>query len=123
MVNIQGDEPLIDPEAINRLAQHLIEWPDDEMITLAAPAGPDEADDPNVVKVVADADGNALYFSRATIPYPRNPGYSRPLKHIGIYGYQRRTLLRFASLEPSPLEQAESLEQLRRSRTASAYEF
>ncbi len=113
VVNIQGDEPLIDPEAIDRIARHLIEAPDDPMVTLAAPAAADEAADPNVVKVVTDAGGKALYFSRASIPYPRQPEQSRPLKHIGIYGYQRQALLRLAALEPSPLERAESLEQLR----------
>ncbi len=113
VVNIQGDEPLIDPEAIDRVARHLIDSPDDEMVTLAAPAGPDEAGDPNVVKVVVGAGGRALYFSRATIPYPRHEEHARPLKHIGIYGYQRRALLALARLEPSPLERAESLEQLR----------
>ncbi len=113
VVNIQGDEPLIDPEAIDRIARHLIDFPDDEMVTLAAPAGPDEAGDANVVKVVVDAGGWALYFSRAHIPFPKHQGFSRPLKHIGIYGYQRSTLLALAGLEPSPLERTESLEQLR----------
>jgi 3-deoxy-manno-octulosonate cytidylyltransferase (CMP-KDO synthetase) len=113
VVNIQGDEPLIDPEAIDRVARHLIEFPDDEMVTLAAPAGSEDADDPNVVKVVADAEGHALYFSRSAIPYPRDPKVARAFKHVGIYGYQRATLLRLAALEQSPLERAESLEQLR----------
>ncbi len=113
IVNVQGDEPLIDPDAIDRLARHLVDRPDDEMVTLASPADDDAVDDPNVVKVVTDAAGRALYFSRASIPHPRNPDTVRPLQHIGIYGYQRETLLRLASLEPSPLERAESLEQLR----------
>ncbi len=113
VVNIQGDEPLIDPEAIDRLAVHLIDHPDDGMVTLAAPAGSEDVDDPNVVKVVADAEGNALYFSRAAIPYQREPKHAQPHKHIGIYGYQRATLLRLAALDQTPLELAESLEQLR----------
>jgi 3-deoxy-manno-octulosonate cytidylyltransferase (CMP-KDO synthetase) len=113
VVNIQGDEPMIDPEAINRIARHLVEFPDDPMVTLAAPAGPEEASDPNVVKVAVAIDGRAMYFSRSVLPYPRDPRYSRPLKHIGIYGYQRQALLRLARLAPSPLERAESLEQLR----------
>ena len=68
---------------------------------------------PAAVKVVLDCRGYALYFSRAAIPYPRTPGVARPLKHIGIYGYQRRTLLHLAGLQPTPLERAEGLEQLR----------
>ncbi len=113
VVNVQGDEPLIDPAEIDRLARYLIDSPEDQMVTLAAPAGADEAADPNVVKVVVDSSGRALYFSRATIPYPKHEGYTRPLKHIGIYGYQREALVRLAELEPSPLERTESLEQLR----------
>lgn len=113
VINIQGDEPLIDPEAINRMARYLIDSPEDEMVTLATSAGREDAADPNVVKVVADLQGNALYFSRSAIPYAREAAWARPLKHIGIYGYQRATLLKLASLEPSPLEKAESLEQLR----------
>jgi 3-deoxy-manno-octulosonate cytidylyltransferase (CMP-KDO synthetase) len=112
VINVQGDEPLIDPEAVSRIAAHLAEHPADPVVTLAAEAQPEEMGDPNAVKVVLDLAGYALYFSRSTIPYPRQPG-AVPLKHLGIYGYQREALLRLASLPPSPLERSESLEQLR----------
>jgi 3-deoxy-manno-octulosonate cytidylyltransferase (CMP-KDO synthetase) len=113
VVNIQGDEPLIDPEAVSRLAEHLAGHPEDPVVTLAAPATPEEMDNPNAVKVVLGLSGHALYFSRSPIPYPRHPGGPPPLKHLGIYGYQRAALLRLAELPPTPLERAESLEQLR----------
>ncbi|MDY7091788.1 MAG: 3-deoxy-manno-octulosonate cytidylyltransferase [Acidobacteriota bacterium] len=117
VVNVQGDEPLIDPDAVDRLARHLQQHPDDDLVTLAAPAAPEEVDDPNAVKVVLDRSDYALYFSRAAIPYDRDGAgdlASRPvLKHLGIYGYQRAALLRLADLEPTPLEICEKLEQLR----------
>jgi len=117
VVNIQGDEPLIDPEVVNRLARHLASEPDDPVVTLATPATSEEEQDPNAVKVVVDREGYALYFSRAAIPYRRNPGRGSAgapmLKHLGIYGYQKAALLRLAGLPPTPLEQTESLEQLR----------
>lgn len=112
IVNIQGDEPLIDPAAIDRLAAHL-RRETDAMVTLAAPAAEEDLEDPNVVKVVTDLGGRALYFSRAHIPFSRSGTMARPLKHVGIYGYKPETLLRLANLAPSPLEQQESLEQLR----------
>jgi 3-deoxy-manno-octulosonate cytidylyltransferase (CMP-KDO synthetase) len=113
VINIQGDEPLIDPEEISRIAEHLAAHPEDPVVTLATPAVPEEMGNPNVVKVVLARDGAALYFSRAPIPYPRQAGGFAPLKHLGIYGYQRDALLRLAALSPSPLERSESLEQLR----------
>lgn len=113
VINIQGDEPLIDPEEISRIAGHLAAHPEDPVVTLATPAAPEEMGNPNAVKVVLAQDGAALYFSRALIPYPRNEGGFAPLKHLGIYGYQRDALLRLAALPPSPLERSESLEQLR----------
>lgn len=120
VVNIQGDEPLIDPAVVDAVAgalQHA------EMSTAATPIKrPDDYDNPNVVKVVVNGAGNALYFSRRTIPYLREAA-SRSvseqlaafpfLKHLGIYGYRRETLLRLVSSPASPLEQAEKLEQLR----------
>ena len=113
MVNIQGDEPLIDPSAIDRLARHLIDHPADPVVTLAAPAHEDDPTNPDVVKVVVDNAGGALYFSRAGIPYPRNAAGAEPLRHVGIYGYQLEALFELAELPASRLETAESLEQLR----------
>ena len=124
VVNLQGDEPLMDPGSVSRVAEHLKTHADDPMVTLASPAHPEELGDSNAVKVVLDRRGYALYFSRAAIPYDRGasgpsastrpgPPPSAPLKHLGIYGYQRSALLRLAELEPTPLEQTESLEQLR----------
>jgi 3-deoxy-manno-octulosonate cytidylyltransferase (CMP-KDO synthetase) len=120
VVNIQGDEPLIDPAVIDAVAGALARH---EMSTAATPIrNVEEYDNPNVVKVVADAAGRALYFSRRTIPYLREAA-SRPaneqlaafpfLKHLGIYGYRRETLLRLVRFPVSPLENAEKLEQLR----------
>lgn len=113
IINIQGDEPLIDPAIIEKLATHLRQVPEDGMVTLAAPISGNDFTDPNIVKAVRDRRGYALYFSRATIPYPRHPDAAKPLQHVGIYGYQRDVLLRLSELEPTPLELSESLEQLR----------
>lgn len=113
VINIQGDEPLIDPEEISAVAEHLAAHPGDPVVTLATPATVEEMGNPNAVKVVLARDGAALYFSRSPIPYPRNGGGFAPLKHLGIYGYQREALLRLAGLPPTPLERSESLEQLR----------
>jgi 3-deoxy-manno-octulosonate cytidylyltransferase (CMP-KDO synthetase) len=120
VVNIQGDEPLIDPAVIDAVANALAK---DEMSTAATPIkNLAELDNPNVVKVVVNAGGRALYFSRRTIPYLREAA-SRPaneqlaafpfLKHLGIYGFRRETLLRLVKYPVSPLENAEKLEQLR----------
>jgi len=120
VVNIQGDEPLINPAVIDAVAEALGRA---EMSTAATPVrGVAEYDNPNVVKVVVNAAGQALYFSRRTIPYLREAA-SRPvpeqlaafpfLKHLGIYGYRRDTLLRLVRFPVSPLENAEKLEQLR----------
>jgi 3-deoxy-manno-octulosonate cytidylyltransferase (CMP-KDO synthetase) len=120
VVNVQGDEPLIDPDAVSAVAEHLAAHPEDPMVTLAAPLDLGELDNPNVVKVVVGLDGRALYFSRSAIPYMRHTaegigaaGAAPPLRHLGIYGYQRAALLRLADLPPSPLERTEGLEQLR----------
>ncbi len=115
VVNVQGDEPLIDPAVIEAVAARLVD-PREEIVTVATAAGSEELDDPNVVKAVLARDGSALYFSRARIPHQRDPGpATRPTiwKHLGIYGYRHDILLRLAGLTPTPLEQAESLEQLR----------
>jgi 3-deoxy-manno-octulosonate cytidylyltransferase (CMP-KDO synthetase) len=120
IVNIQGDEPLIDPAVVDAVANAL---KDHEMSTAATPIkDPAEYDNPNAVKVVVNTGGKALYFSRRTIPYLREAA-SRPvneqlaafpfLKHLGIYGFRRETLLRLVKFPVSPLEHAERLEQLR----------
>ena len=115
VINIQGDEPLIDPSSVERLVGLFRERPELEMATLSAPLDVARHSDPNAVKVVTALNGDALYFSRASIPYPRNafPADGGPKLHIGIYGYRRDVLLRLASLRPTALEQLESLEQLR----------
>lgn len=115
-INIQGDEPLIDPAAIAELADNTIKR-GAEMSTLASEidtaGGWDLLDNANVVKVITRLDDMALYFSRRPVPYPRNRDAARYRKHIGIYMYRRDILLRLCSLKPTPLEQAEGLEQLR----------
>jgi len=115
IVNIQGDEPLIDPRLIDRLVRELQADRKLEMITAAHPfEDPREAASPHQVKVVTNRTGDALYFSRAAIPFFRDdlkePQYFR---HQGIYGYRRDLLLRFVRWKTSPLERTESLEQLR----------
>ncbi len=113
-VNIQGDEPLLDPLDIDRLVECLDADPSANMATLADPLlDPEEARDPNVVKVVCDASGRALYFSRSPIPHVL-AGTERPwLRHVGLYAYRRGFLLEFASWSPGVLERLEGLEQLR----------
>jgi 3-deoxy-manno-octulosonate cytidylyltransferase (CMP-KDO synthetase) len=116
VVNIQGDEPLIDPADIDAAAAPLLADPALPMGTLACPLDLKQAADPNAVKVVVGIDGCALYFSRAPIPYLRDGhggGASPYLLHIGLYVYRRETLLRLAGLAPTPLEERERLEQLR----------
>jgi 3-deoxy-manno-octulosonate cytidylyltransferase (CMP-KDO synthetase) len=120
VINIQGDEPMIESSVIDAVAGALER---EEMATAAAPIqNPDEYDNPNVNKVVVTRAGRALYFSRRTIPYVREAATRSVseqlaafpfLKHLGIYGYRKETLLRLVSFPVSPLEQAEKLEQLR----------
>ena len=117
VVNVQGDEPLIDPKLIQEVAAHLANSKEAVMAT-ACHAIHDEASmiNPNIVKVVMDASGNALYFSRAPIPYPRDEAHKQAIqahRHIGIYAYKVGFLKKYASLAPSDLEKIESLEQLR----------
>jgi 3-deoxy-manno-octulosonate cytidylyltransferase (CMP-KDO synthetase) len=113
VVNLQGDEPLIEPEAITALLEALAD-PQVEMATLARPLTAGELERPHVVKVVCDAKGDALYFSRAAIPHRRAGGAS-PLAraHVGVYAFREPFLQAFAAMEPGELEQEESLEQLR----------
>jgi len=115
IVNVQGDEPLIDADAIAAAAHLLRDRPADLISTLRRrTTDPHELTNPAVVKVVVDAHGYALYFSRAPIPFTR-PGHVAPpmWKHLGLYAYRREFLLRLAALPPTSLEQAEGLEQLR----------
>ena len=117
VVNVQGDEPLVEPAAIDLAVEALRTAPDAPMSTArCALDGDAELADPNVVKVVVDSDGHALYFSRAAIPHRRQEDSAVPggvYKHVGLYAYRRNFLLHIAALEPTPLEQAEQLEQLR----------
>ena len=126
VVNVQGDEPLLDPEAVDAAVAALGTDPEVEIATLSAPLTDlEEMLAPSVVKVVTDARGDALYFSRSPIPHLRQAGGDQRAaaaaavaaglarKHVGLYVYRRETLLRFAALPPAPLEEAEGLEQLR----------
>jgi len=123
VVNLQGDEPLINPELLTRTAEALNNYPAAGIATLACPINePDHLFDPNVVKVVTDAEGYAHYFSRAAIPWDRE-GFAETraklaesglwLRHIGMYGYRVSTLHAFTRMAPAPTEKLESLEQLR----------
>jgi len=113
VVNVQGDEPLIEPALINEVAALLAREPDAGMSTACHPVADAAAvANPNVVKVVFDARGYALYFSRARIPFPRD-GEAPAYRHIGIYAYRMALLRRFGALPVSPLEKTEALEQLR----------
>jgi 3-deoxy-manno-octulosonate cytidylyltransferase (CMP-KDO synthetase) len=120
VVNLQGDEPLIAPASLDLLVELLEADPEAEMATLAVPLrSAEDWASPNCVKVVADAAGRALYFSRSPIPFVRDgqPDFAaRPprfLQHLGLYAYRRDFLLRLAALPPEPLERLEKLEQLR----------
>jgi 3-deoxy-manno-octulosonate cytidylyltransferase (CMP-KDO synthetase) len=127
VVNVQGDEPMLDPAGIDAAARVLLDDPSLPIATLSLPLrSVEEMLLPSVVKVVCDARGDALYFSRSPIPHVRlgptpdlraaaGAAVARSLarKHVGLYAYRREALLRFASLTPSPLEEAEGLEQLR----------
>jgi 3-deoxy-manno-octulosonate cytidylyltransferase (CMP-KDO synthetase) len=120
VINLQGDEPLIDPDSLDLLADLLARDPGADMATLAVPLPSLEAyHNPNCVKVVADANGRALYFSRSPIPFVRDglPDLAaRParfLQHLGLYAYRKNFLLELAAVPPQPLEKLEKLEQLR----------
>lgn len=115
VVNLQGDEPLLPGEAMDLAVETLLADEEAQIGTLAAPARPDEVARPQVVKVVLDGRGRALYFSRSEIPYPRDPKARRttPLKHLGLYVYRFDYLQRYVTLGVSELEAVEGLEQLR----------
>lgn len=113
IINVQGDEPLIEPSVIDALVEPFLA--DDRLAMATAKTeitDEEEQENPNNVKVITDKSGNALYFSRARIPYARVPG-AKVYKHIGIYAYRRDFLLAYARMAQTPLELSESLEQLR----------
>jgi 3-deoxy-manno-octulosonate cytidylyltransferase (CMP-KDO synthetase) len=116
-VNVQGDEPLVSPEAIDTLVDAITSDDSVQVATLAVPiANAPDIMDPHIVKVVLDFDGDALYFSRAPIPWVRDSGtgtHARHLKHLGLYAYRRAALLDYETLPPGELERVEQLEQLR----------
>ncbi len=114
IVNVQGDEPMIPPEVIDRLAEAFNGDADLNMATMKVVMDEEDYENPAAVKVVTDQQGYALYFSRSLMPYLRNkPEGFKVFKHVGIYAYRRNFLLKYAVLAPTPLEKAESLEQLR----------
>ncbi len=116
VVNVQGDEPELDPGSIDAVIRALESDPEADMATIAAPWVPeDDPEDPTIVKVVLDRVGRALYFSRSRIPFDRDSAdlASAHLRHVGLYAYRARFLPRFAAWPPTPLETRESLEQLR----------
>lgn len=116
-VNVQGDEPLLDPVAVDTAVASLREEPAASLATVATPIKtPADIMDPNVVKTVLDFDGNALYFSRAPVPWVRDTASKiqvRHLKHLGLYVFQRDALLEYPTLPQGELERSEQLEQLR----------
>ena len=116
-VNIQGDEPLLDPAAVDTAVESLLEEPAASIDTVATPIKtPADIMDPNVVKTVLDFDGNALYFSRAPVPWVRDTASKmqvRHLKHLGLYVFRREALLEYPTLPQGELERIEQLEQLR----------
>jgi len=115
IVNVQGDEPEIEPLLIERAVETLKSHPDCAVSTVAAPFDvSDDPSNPNIVKVVIDQAGRAMYFSRSLIPFDRDgPAAPKPLRHVGLYVYRREFLAKYATLTATPLEQAEKLEQLR----------
>jgi 3-deoxy-manno-octulosonate cytidylyltransferase (CMP-KDO synthetase) len=114
VVNVQGDQPFLDPVMIDEAVQPLLDDPSLPMATLMHPVHrPEDLQDPSVVKVVVDLAGNALYFSRSLIPYPRQALAHPVYEHVGLYVYRREFLQKLAQLPPAPLEKIESLEQLR----------
>ena len=114
IVNIQGDEPLIEPDMINSIIDSFIEDSTIPMSTLKYKlTDMAEIENPNAVKVVTDKNDFAIYFSRSVIPYPRNLNMDNYYKHVGIYGYKRDFVMEYAKMASTPLELSESLEQLR----------
>lgn len=114
VINLQGDEPFIRPEMLEQLVQPYLNGETPEMTTLAYPLDHDKLNNPGTVKVIMDINSNAIYFSRAAIPYPRNPSNKTPAyNHMGLYAFRRDFLLHYTTLPQTPIEQMETLEQLR----------
>jgi 3-deoxy-manno-octulosonate cytidylyltransferase (CMP-KDO synthetase) len=113
IVNVQGDEPLVDPALLQRLVRKLADNRNLPIVTAATPISLEDSLSENNVKVVMDRLGNALYFSRSCIPFRRGTNEIKTFKHLGIYGFRRKALLDFVRMSPGALEQAEQLEQLR----------
>jgi 3-deoxy-manno-octulosonate cytidylyltransferase (CMP-KDO synthetase) len=113
IVNIQGDEPMLDPSVIDMAARAVLEDGSVQMASLMCPCPPEDLDNPACVKVVCDLNGYALYFSRSRVPFPRNDAAAPVMQHVGLYAYRSEFVRRFAGLPPTPLERTEGLEQLR----------
>ncbi len=113
IVNLQGDEPMINPNCVEEVIKLLKEDETVDISTLISEIKDEDLDNPNMVKCVKDINGFAMYFSRSKIPYERNLGIAKFYKHIGIYGYKRESLLKMAQFPQCEIEQTESLEQLR----------
>jgi len=114
IINVQGDEPLIDPDNIELVRKGVVEDDNADISTLVREiTDPDEVNNPNLVKCIFDVNNYAMYFSRSKIPYERNTGKTKFYGHLGIYGYKRESLFKMTSLPQTTYEMAESLEQLR----------
>lgn len=113
VVNVQGDQPFVTAAMLGALVEPYLAGGSPPMTTLGCPLAAADVDDPNVVKVVLDRHGDALYFSRSPIPHYRTPGPAPVLHHLGLYAFTREFVLRYPTLTPTPLEQREGLEQLR----------
>lgn len=113
VINLQGDEPFIRPHMLEQLVAPWLTGENPEMTTLAYPLHKDKINDPGAVKVITDLQGNAIYFSRSPIPFPRTQEAAPVHHHMGIYAFRRDFLMRYKTLPQTPLEKAESLEQLR----------
>jgi 3-deoxy-manno-octulosonate cytidylyltransferase (CMP-KDO synthetase) len=113
VVNVQGDQPFVTAEMLSQLVDPYVQGELPDMTTLACPLEDSAYCDPNTVKVLCDRTGKALYFSRSPIPYYRNPGTAPVYQHLGLYAFRRDFLSAYSSLQPTPLEHCEGLEQLR----------
>ena len=113
IINLQGDEPMINPDCVEKVIKLVKEDKTADISTLLAEIKDEDLDDPNMVKCVTDINGFALYFSRSKIPYERNKDVAKFYKHIGIYGYKRNSLFKMTKFPQPDIEKAESLEQLR----------